>query len=84
MSMLQVHFYPPHLYAHDAFKGASFHINSVCLRLFYVSVRHEIEFAALTRTCSMDMNLQHRHGRAVWTWTCSMDMDMQHEHGHAA
>ncbi len=36
----------------------------------------------LTWTCSIDMDMQHRH--AVWTWTCSVDMDTQHEFGHAA
>jgi hypothetical protein len=47
--------------------------------------------AALTWTCSKDIDLQHRHididmdkqhrdGHVAWTWTCSIDMTMQHGH----
>jgi hypothetical protein len=34
-------------------------------------------------TCSMDMNMQHRHRYELSTWKCSTDMDMQNRHGQA-
>jgi hypothetical protein len=37
-----------------------------------------------TRTCSMDIHMQHGHEHATWPWACSTDMDMHHGHGHAA
>jgi hypothetical protein len=40
--------------------------------------------AALTWTCSIDMDMQHGHGHALWTWTCSMGMDTQHSFDNAA
>jgi hypothetical protein len=45
---------------------------------------HGLEHAALTRTCSIDMKLQHRHEQAAWTWTGSMDMNREHGHEQGA
>jgi hypothetical protein len=51
-----------------------------------IATDHGHGYAAWTRICSLDTDMQngHGHGHAALTWTHSMDTDMPHGHGYAA
>jgi hypothetical protein len=45
---------------------------------------HGQGYVPLTRTYSMDMDVQEGHGYAAWKWTCTMAMGIQVRHRQAA
>jgi hypothetical protein len=49
-----------------------------------ISVLLELEHAASTWTCNIDMGMQHGHGFSACTGTWSKNMDMQYVLGHPA